>query len=213
MPSTAVSASLLLVHMRCGAGSNAQNPLEVGTCCRELATQFLGESCTPTVSVCVCSDVQSCLTLYNPMNCTTPGFPVLHYLLELGQTHVHWIGDAIQPSHPYHPLLLPPSVFPSIRVFSNESALHIRWPNYWSFSFSISPSSECSGLISFRIEWLDLLADQGTLKSLIQHHSLKASILWHLAFFMVQLTSICDYWKNHSVHYMDICLQSDVSAF
>ena len=154
MPSTAVSASLLLVHMWCGAGSNAQNPLEVGTCCRELATQFFGESCTPTVFVCVCSVVQSCLTLYNPMNHTTQGFPVLHYLLELGQTHVHWIGDAIQPSHPYHPLLLPPSVFPSIRVFSNESALHIRWPNYWSFSFSISPSKDYSGLISFRLSFL-----------------------------------------------------------
>ena len=86
------------------------------------------------------------------------------------------------------PLLLPPSVFPSIRVFSNESALHIRWPNYWSFSFSISPSNEYSGLISFRMDWLDLLVDQGTLKSLLQHHSSKASILWCPAFFIVQLS-------------------------
>ena len=86
------------------------------------------------------------------------------------------------------PLLLPPSIFPSIRVFSNESVLHIRWPKYWSFSFSISPSNECSGLISFRIDWLDLLAVHGTLKSLLQHHSSKASILWHSAFFMVQLS-------------------------
>ena len=86
------------------------------------------------------------------------------------------------------PLLLPPSVFPSIRVFSNESALHIRWPNYWSFSFSISPSNEYSGLISFRMDWLDLLVDQGTLMSLLQHHSSKASILWCPAFFIVQLS-------------------------
>ena len=87
-----------------------------------------------------------------------------------------------------HPLLFPPSIFPSIRVFSNESALHIRWPEYWSFSFSISPSSEYSGLISFRMDWLDLLAVQGTLKSLLQHHSSKASILRRLAFFVVQLS-------------------------
>ena len=87
-----------------------------------------------------------------------------------------------------HHLLLPPSIFPSIRVFSKESALHIRWPKYWSFSFSISPSNEYSGLISFRMDWLDLLAVQGTLKSLLQHHSSKASILWHSALFIVQLS-------------------------
>ena len=97
------------------------------------------------------------------------------------------------------PLFFPPSIFPSIRVFSSESILRIRWPNYWSFSFSISPSNEYSGLISFRMDWLDLLAVQGTLKSLLQHHSLKASILWHSAFFIAQLTSIHDYWKNHSM--------------
>ena len=97
-----------------------------------------------------------------------------------------------------HLLLLLPSIFPSIRVFSNESALPIRWPKYWSFSFSISPSSEYSGLISFRMDWLDLLAVQGTLKSLLQHHSSKASILWHLTFlYSPTLTSIHDYWKNH----------------
>ena len=97
-----------------------------------------------------------------------------------------------------HPLLLP-SIFPSIRVFSIESDLHIRWPRYWNFSFSISPCSENSGLISFRMDWLDLLAVQGTLKSLLQHHSTKASILQHSAFFIVQLTSIHDYWENHSL--------------
>ena len=95
--------------------------------------------------------------------------------------------DAIQPSHPLFPLLFLPSIFPSIRVFSSESALHISWPKYWSFSFSISPSSEHSGLMSFRMDWLDLLAVQGTLKSLLQHHSSKASILWCSAFFTVQL--------------------------
>ena len=96
------------------------------------------------------------------------------------------------------PLLLLPSIFPNIRVFSNESSVHIRWPKYQSFSFNISPSNEHSGLISFRMDWLDLLAVQGTLKSLLQHHSSKASILHRSAFFIVQLTSIHDYWKNHS---------------
>ena len=97
------------------------------------------------------------------------------------------------------PLLLLPLIFPSIRVFSNESAVRIRWPKYWSFSFNISPSSEYSGLISYRMDWLDFLAVQGALKSLLQHHSSKASILRHSAFFIVQLTSIHDYWKNHSL--------------
>ena len=121
---------------------------------------------------------QSCLSLCNPMDCSTPGFPVHHQLPESAQTHVHCIGDAIQPSHPlYHPLLLLPSIFPSIRVLSNESFLRIRWPKYWSFSFSISPSNEYSGLISIRMEWLDLLPVQWALKSLLQHHSSKASIL------------------------------------
>ena len=127
------------------------------------------------------------------------GYPVLHHLPELAQAHVHRVGDATQPSHPLLPLLLLPSIFPSIRVFSSESALPIRWPEYWSFSFSISPSNEYSGLISFRVDWLDLLAVQGTLKSLLQHHSSKASILWHSAFFMVQLTSVHDHRKNHNL--------------
>ena len=101
-------------------------------------------------------------------------------ILEFIQTYVHWVSDATQPSH--CPLLLPPSIFPSIMVFSNESVLPIRWPKCWSFSFSISPSNEYSGLISFRIDWFDPLAVQGTLKSLLQHHSSKASVLWHSAF-------------------------------
>ena len=134
------------------------------------------------------SVAQSCPTLCDPMNCSTPGLPVHHQLPEFTQTYVHWVGDAIQPSH----LLLSPSppssIFPSIRVFSNESALCIRWPKYWSFSLSINSSSEHLGLISFRMDWLDLLAVQGTLKSLLQYHSSKASILWHSAFFIVQLS-------------------------
>ena len=119
---------------------------------------------------------QSCPTLCNPTICSTPGLPVHHQLPESTQTHVHWVGDAIQPSHPLSSLLLLPSIFPSIRVFSNESVIRIRWPKYWSFSFNISPSNEHPGLISFRMDWLDLLAVQETLKSLLQHHSSKASI-------------------------------------
>ena len=127
-------------------------------------------------------------TLCDPMDFSTPGIPVHHQLLEFTQTHVLWIGDAIQPSHPLLSLLLPPSIFPSIRVFSNELALLIRWPKYWSFSFSISLSNEYSVLTSFRMDWWDLLAVQGTLKSLLQHHSSKASIVQCSAIFIVQLS-------------------------
>ena len=123
----------------------------------------------------------------DPVNRNMPGLPVHHQLLEFTQTHVHRVGDAIQPSHPLSsPSLLPP-IPPSIRLFSNESTLRMRWPKYWSFSFSISHSKEHPGLISFRMDWLDLLAVQGTLKSLLQHHSSKVSILRHSAFFTVQL--------------------------
>ena len=125
----------------------------------------------------VSSIAQSCPTLCNPMDCSTPGFPVHHQLLELAKTHVHQVGGAIQPSHPLSSPSPPALNLPSIRVFSDESGLCIRWPKYWSFSLSISPSSEHPGLIYFRMDWLDLLAVQGTLKSLLQHHSSKASIL------------------------------------
>ena len=146
------------------------------------------------------SVTQSCPTLCNPMDCSTPGLPVHHQLPELTQTHVLWVGDAIQPSHPLLSLLLPSSIFPSIRVFSNESALRIRWPKYWSFSFSISPSNEYSGLISFRMDWLDLLAVQGTLGSFLQHHRSKASTLFSTSFLhSPTFTSIYDHWKNHSL--------------
>ena len=122
------------------------------------------------------------------MNHSTPGLPVHHQLPEFTQTHVHWVTDAIQLSHPCHPLLLLASIPLSIRVFSNESTLRMRWPKYWSFSFSISPSNEHPGLISCRMDWLDLLAVQGTLKRLQQHHSSKASIFQCSAFFTVQLS-------------------------
>ena len=118
------------------------------------------------------------------------GLPVLHYFLEFAQTHVHQIGNATNHLILCHPLLLLPSIFPSIRVFSNELALHIRWPKYWNFNLTISSSKEYSGLISFRIDWFDFLDIQRTLKSLLQHHSLKASILWHSAFVMVQLSHL-----------------------
>ena len=134
------------------------------------------------------SVAQSCPTLSNPMNRSTPGLPVHHHLPEFTQTHVHQVSDAIQPSHP--PLSPSPTapIPPSIRVFSNESTLRMRWPKYWSFSFSIIPSKEILGLISLRMDWLDLLAVQGTLKSLFQHHTSKASILRRSAFFTVQLS-------------------------
>ena len=120
------------------------------------------------------------------MDCSMPGFSVHHQLLELAQTHVYQVSDAIQPSHSLTSPSSLPSVFPSIRVFSKESALHIRWPKYLSFSFRISPSDEYSGFISFRMDWFDLLAVQRTLKSLLRHQSSKALILWCSAFLMVQ---------------------------
>ena len=134
---------------------------------------------------------QSCPILCNPTDCSMPGFPVHHdlqHLLKLVSI------ELVTPCNHLilcRPLLLQPSIFPSIRVISNESVLHIRWPKYWSFSFSINSSSEYSGLISFRTDWLDLLAVQGTLKSLFQHHSSKASILQCSVFFMVQLSHPC----------------------
>ena len=130
------------------------------------------------------SVAQLCQTLSDTMDCSTPGFPVHHQLPELIQTHVHWVGDATQPSHP----LSCPSA-PTLNLSQHRSLLQgVRWPNYWSLSFSIRPSSEYSGLISFRMDWLDLLAFQGTLKHCLQHHSSKASVLWCSAFFRVQLS-------------------------
>ena len=143
-----------------------------------------------------CSIAKSCLTLVYLRDCSTPGFPVLHFLPQFAQTHVHWVGDAMQP---YHPLLYPSpsaSIFLSIRVFSNESVLCIRWPKYW--SFSINPSNEYSGLISFRMAWLDLLAVQDSQESSTtpQFKSINSSVLSFL--YGSTLTSIHDYWKNQS---------------
>ena len=133
------------------------------------------------------------LTLCDSMDCSIPGLPVHHQILELAQNHAHQVSDAIQPSHPWSSPFLP-SIFPSKMVLPNESVIRIRWTKYWSFNFNISPSNEYSTLISFRMDWLDLFAVQGTLKSLLQHHSSKAlSFLYGPA-----LTSIHNYWKKHS---------------
>ena len=144
------------------------------------------------------SVAQSCPTLCDAMDCSTSGLPVHHQLLEFTQTHVHWVIDAINHLILCRPLLLPPSIIPSIRVVSNESALHIRLPKYWSFSFSISSSNEHPGLISFRMDWLDLLAVQGTPKSspTPQFKSINSSALIFL--YSPTLTPIHDYWKKHS---------------
>ena len=147
------------------------------------------------------SVAQSCLTLcVPPIDYSMPAFHVHHQLPELTQTHVQWVGDAIQPSHPLSSS--PPPVFNLSQhwgLFQWIYSLQQR-PKYWSFSFSINPSKEYAGLISFRIDWFDLLAVQGTLKSLLQHHSSKASILQCSAFFnLPTLTSIHDHWKNHSL--------------
>ena len=146
----------------------------------------------------------------DPMDWSMPNFPVIHYPSELAQTHVYWVGDAIQPSHSLCPLLLLPSIFLSIKVFSNELVHLIRWPKYWSFSFSISPSNEYWGLISFRIDWFVLLAVQGTLKSRLQFKSISSSAL--SLFYGPTLTSVHDYWKEHSLDYIELCWESGVFA-
>ena len=166
----------------------------------------------------VCSHVfrsvaQWCPTICDPMDCSTPGFPDHHQLLKLTQSHVHWVSDDIQPSHP----LSSPSP-PTFNLSQHQGLFkwvsfshQVKTSKYWSFSFSISPSNEYLGLISFRIDWFDLLTVQGILKSPLQHYSSKASVLLHPAFFMVQLSHDC--WKNHSFEYVDLCQQSDVFDF
>ena len=163
-------------------------------------------------SVQLSSVAQSCLTLCYPMNRSTPGLPVHHQLPESTQTHVHWVSDAIQPSHPLS------STSPALNRFQHQglfkSALHIRWPKYWSFSFNISPSNENPGMISFKMDRLDLFAVQGTLKSLLQHHSSKASIFRCSAFFTVQLSHpYMTTGKTVALTKMDFCWQSNVTAF
>ena len=149
---------------------------------KEMATDWHREDC--------CSVTQSCLTLCNPMNCSTLGFPVHHQLWQLAQTHVYRVHDAIQPSHPLSSLSPPTFSLSQHQGLFHEWVLRMRWPKYWSFSFSISPSNEYSGLISLSIDWFELLAVQGTLKSLLQHHSSKAS------FFGSQVSL----WSNSRIH-------------
>ena len=149
----------------------------------------------------------SCVWLLDPMKCSTPGFPVLHYPPEFAQIYVHWIDDVIQPSYP----LSPPSI-PDLSL-SQHQAFHIRWPKFWTFSFNISPSNEYPRLISFRIDWFDLLAVQETLQKCSpapQFKSISSSAL-SLLYGLAQ-TSINDFWKNHSIVNMDLCWQSDVAA-
>ena len=163
---------------------------------------------------CHCSVAQLCLTLCDPTGCSTPGLPVLTISQSLFDFMC--IASVTSSSHLVleHPLLLLPSVFPSTGHFSNELAVWARWPKYRSFSFNISPSNEYSGLISLRTDWFGVLAVQGIIRGLPPHHTLKASVLWCSAFFMVQLlTSVYDYWKNHSSAYMNHCRQSNVSVF
>ena len=135
-----------------------------------------------------CLVAKSCPTLCDPVNCSTPGFPALHYVPEYAQTHLHWVDDAIQLSHPLSSPSPPALNFPSIRLFSNESVLCVSWPMYWSFTCSISPSNDYSGMISLRIDRFDLLAVQGTLKRLLQYHTSKAPVLRCSACFLVQLS-------------------------
>ena len=162
----------------------------------------------------LCSVAQLCLTLCNPWTAAHQASLSLTVSWSLPK----FMSTAlVMPSSHFilwYPLLLLPSIFPSIRDYSNESAVRIRWPKYWSFSFSISPSNEYSGLISLKIDWFDLLAVQGTLKSPLQHHSSKASVLWCSALFMVQLSQpYITIWIGHSLDYMDLCQQSNISAF
>ena len=185
--------------LACGAwkeSSSTQQTWSPGHSCKSITQDLENGSFSP------CSVTQLCPALYDPMDCSTPGFPLLHYVLEFAQTHVHWVGDAIQPNRLilHCPPLLLPSIFPSIRVFSNELALLIRWPKYWSFSFIINPSNEYSELISFRIDWLDLLAVQRVSQESSptpQFKSINSSVLGFLC--SPTLTSIHDYWKNHSL--------------
>ena len=157
------------------------------------------------VTCCCCSVTQLCLTC-DAMDCSMPGFPLFHRLPELAQTHVYWVSDAIQPSHSLLSPFPPAFNLSQQRVFSNESALCIRWPKYW--HFSISPSNEYSGLISFKIDWFDFLAVQGTLKSLESIISVALSLLYGLA-----VTPVYDYWKDHNLDCIDLSWQSDSFAF
>ena len=159
-------------------------------------------------SVVLVVQLPSRVQLYNPKDCSTPGLPVPHHFPKFAQVHVHYIGDAIQPSHPLMPSFLLPSIIPSIRDFSNELSVCIRWPKYWSFSFSISPSNEYSGLLSFKFDRFDLPAVQGTPRSLLQHHSLKATNSLALCLLYGSApTTVSDQREDHSLDYTDLCQQ------
>ena len=160
------------------------------------------------------SVAQSFLTIFDSIDCIMPGLP--SFTISWSLLKLMSIESVVMPTNYLilcHPPLLLPSIFPSIRVFTNGSALHIRWPQYWSFSFSTSPFNGYSGLISISIDWFDLLAVQGTLKSLLQHHSSKASILRSSAFLWSNSHILHDCWENHSFDFTDHCWQSNVSAF
>ena len=158
--------------------------------------------------VCCCSVTQSCPALCEPMDCSTQGIPFPHYLPEFMLT-----ASVMSSSHLilWYPLLLLPSIFPSIRDFSNESSIHIRWLKYWSFSFNISPSSEYPGLISLKMDCFFDLAVQGTFRSLLEHHSSNSLVFCLLC--SPALTTTCDHWEDHCLDYTDLCQQSNVSAF
>ena len=155
-----------------------------------LLFQILEEILSAFIIECDVVVAKSCLPLCDPMNCCIPGFAILYYLPEFAEIHAHWVSDANQPSHPLSPPFSPALNLSQHQGLFNEPALCIRWPKYWSFSFSISPSNEYSGLISFRMDWFDLLAVQGTHKSLLQHHSSKASVLRCSAFL----------WSSSHIH-------------
>ena len=159
---------------------------------------------TPNSSVQFDSVALLCLTLCNPMDFSMPGFSVHHLLPELTQSHVHWVSDVIQPSHPLPFHFLLPSIFPSIRVFSNESILLIRCPNYWNFNFSTSPSDEYSGLISFRMDWLISPQSKGLLRVFssitVQKHQIFSAQLSLYSYTHIFYTFIHDYWKDHSLN-------------
>ena len=171
---------------------------------------YMNAGCSASL---VSSVAQLCPNLCNPMDCSIPGFPVHHQLLELAQTQVHWVGDAIQPCHPLLSPSPPAFNFSQHQGLFNESLLRIRQPKYWSFSFSISPSNEYSGLISFRIDWLVPCSPRDSQESspTPQFKSISSSALSFL--YSPTFTSIHDYWKNHSFDQTDICWQSNVSAF
>jgi len=184
------------------------NNLTVGQKFRHgLSKSSISETC--------CSVAKLCPTVCDPKDYCMPSFPVLHHLLEFAKT---MSIESLMPSNHLilcRPLFPLPSIFPSIEVFSNESALHFRWPKFWSFSFSLSPSNEYLGLIYFRIDWFDLLVVQVTLKSLLQNHNSEHQLFGAQLFYGPVLTSVHDYWKNHSFNNMDHQFdhQSDVSAF